>query len=167
MQIHYGLSAVAVATITTAKLWMRPIGAVAAGFAGDFLDREKVLGILLVAASVALSVLTVLPISIGAFVLLAVVLIIGLLTYAVRGIFWSTLESCNVSNSIKGLAIGLISLLGYSPDVYLPLLSNYLFENYPGKQAYEIYFNIIAGMGILGALAAWKLKRISTSKFGS
>ncbi|HAQ48292.1 MAG TPA: MFS transporter, partial [Glaciecola sp.] len=54
MQNHYGLTAVAVASITTAKLWMRPIGAVAAGFAGDFLDREFVLGVLLVFASISL-----------------------------------------------------------------------------------------------------------------
>ncbi len=159
MQVHYGLTAVAVGSITVAKLWMRPIGAAAAGFAGDFLNREKVLGILLVLSSIALASLSVMPVTIGSIALLAIVLVIGLLTYAVRGIFWSTLESCQISNSIKGLAIGLISLIGYSPDVYLPLLSNYLFEQYPGKTGYTIYFNIIAVMGLMGAFAAWELRR--------
>ena len=40
---------------------MRPIGAAAAGFAGDFLDRERVLGILLLLAAIALAGLVVLP----------------------------------------------------------------------------------------------------------
>lgn len=160
MQTHYGLTAVAVGSITVAKLWMRPIGAAAAGFAGDFLDRERVLGVLLVFASIALAGLTVLPVTAGSAALLGIVLVIGFLTYAVRGIFWSTLESCDVSNKIKGLAIGAISLIGYSPDIYLPLINGYLLEAYPGKQAYDIYFLGISAMGLLGALAAWRLKVI-------
>lgn len=160
MQIHYGLTAVAVGSITVAKLWMRPIGAAAAGFAGDFLDRERVLGILLLLASVALIGLVVLPTTVGTVALLAVVLIIGILTYAVRGIFWSTLESCNVPNRIKGLAIGAISLVGYAPDIYLPLLNGMLLERYPGKLGYSIYFLGIAILGVVGALAAWRLKAI-------
>ena len=161
IQNHYGLTAVAVASITTAKLWMRPIGAMAAGFAGDFLDRELVLGALLVFASISLASLIMLPAGAGSAILLGIVLVIGFLTYAVRGIFWSTLESCQVSNKIKGLAIGLISLLGYSPDIYLPLFEGYLIEQYPGKQGYGIYFGGIAVMGLLGAVAAWQLKRIA------
>ena len=161
MQNHYGLTAVAVASITTAKLWMRPIGAVAAGFAGDFMDREFVLGVLLVFASISLASLVMLPAGVGSAALLGIVLVIGFLTYAVRGIFWSTLESCNVSNKIKGLAIGIISLVGYSPDIYLPLLEGFLLEQYPGKQGYAIYFGAIAAMGLLGAVAAWQLKLIA------
>ena len=46
IQNHHGLGAVAVGWVTVAKLWMRPIGGISAGFAADFLDREKVLGVL-------------------------------------------------------------------------------------------------------------------------
>ncbi len=164
MQTQFGLTAVAVGSITVAKLWMRPIGAASAGFAGDFLNREKVLAWLMVLASVALGVLAMVPVSIGAVFLLAIVLVIGFLTYAVRGIFWATLESCNISNKVKGLAIGIISLVGYSPDVYLPELNNYLLALYPGKTGYAIYYNILAFMGLLGALAAWKLKSIVAAR---
>ena len=164
MQTHFGLTAVAVGSITVAKLWMRPIGAAAAGFAGDFLDREMVLSTLLVLSSIALASLTFLPTTAGSVALLGIVLLIGFLTYAVRGIFWSTLESCNVSNRIKGLAIGAISLLGYSPDIYLPLINGWLLENYPGKQAFDIYFMGIAIMGFAGAYAAWRLRVIVTRR---
>ncbi len=160
MQIHYELTAVAVGSITVAKLWMRPIGAAAAGFAGDFLDRERVLGTLLLLSAIALAGLTVLPTSVATVVLLAMVMLIGVLTYAVRGIFWSTLESCNIPSRIKGLAIGMISLIGYSPDIYLPLLNGMLLEHYPGRLGYSIYFIGIALTGVLGAAAAWRLKLI-------
>ncbi len=160
MQIHYELTAVAVGSITVAKLWMRPIGAAAAGFAGDFLDRERVLGILLLLSAIALAGLTVLPPTVATVVLLAMVMLIGILTYAVRGIFWSTLESCKIPSRIKGLAIGAISLIGYSPDIYLPLLNGVLLDNFPGRLGYSIYFLGIALTGVLGAAAAWRLKVI-------
>ena len=158
LETYFGLSAVAAAYITVAKLWMRPIGAISAGFAGDFLNRERVLMSLLVLASIALASLGFLPLNASTALLLFIVLAIGFLTYAVRGIFWSTLESCNISNNIKGLAIGVISLIGYSPDIYLPLLDGYLQQQHPGKDGYQYYFLIIASMGLIGALAAWRLK---------
>jgi hypothetical protein len=92
------------------------------------------------------------------------VLIIGILTYAVRGIYWATLESCKVPNRIKGLAIGAISLLGYSPDIYLPLINGVLLETYPGKLGYSIYFSGIAIAGVFGAFAAWRLKAIVAAR---
>jgi len=164
MQIHYGLTAVAVGSITVAKLWMRPIGAATAGFAGDFLNRERVLAILLLLATISLMGLVLLPTSASTIVLLGMVLIIGVLTYAVRGIYWATLEECNIPDRIKGLAIGAISLVGYAPDIYLPLLNGFLLERFPGKLGYSIYFTIISAMGLLGALAAWRLKVIVAAR---
>ena len=159
LQNTFGMTAVAVGSITVAKLWMRPIGAAAAGFAGDFFDRQHVLTILLVLASASLASIAFLPDIAGAFLVLGIVLLIGLLTYAVRGVFWSTLDSCNVPNRIKGLAIGVISLVGYSPDIYLPLLNSALLEAYPGRTGYAIYFVGLSVMGLFGALAAWQLGR--------
>lgn len=158
IQNHHGLGAVAVGWVTVAKLWMRPIGGISAGFAADFLDREKVLGCLMLIASLALYGLTVLPTTAGQASLLVVVMIIGVMTYAVRGIYWATLESSGISNRIKGLAIGFISLVGFSSDVYLPFFEAKLLAAFPGKTGSDYYFTIIALMGVLGALAAWRLK---------
>jgi len=157
MQTHYGLSAVTVGSITVAKLWMRPIGAATAGFASDFFSRERVLAVLMLLTSGALFGLVALPVTAGTVALLGMVMVIGILIYAVRGIYWATLDSCGISNRVKGLAIGIISLLGYSPDVYLPLVNNAIFAHYPGKPGYNIYFSVIAAMGVLGACAAWAL----------
>ena len=164
MQQSYGLTAVAVGTITVAKLWMRPIGAVAAGFIGDRFNRERVLAVLMFSGTLALAGLIVLPLTASAGMLLAVVLFIGLATYAIRGIFWATLDSCEIPIRIKGLAIGVISLIGYSPDIYLPLMNGFLLSTYPGKTGYSIYFSIIVFMGLLGTLSAWRLNIIVSKR---
>lgn len=159
LQNFFGMTAVAVGAFTVAKLWMRPIGGVVAGFLGDFTDLEALLGSLLLAGSVSLAAMIFLPISVAPAVMLAVIMAVGLLTYAVRGIYWSTLDRCGVSNNIKGLAIGLISIIGFSPDIYLPLLESYLVSTFPGRLAYTIYFGLIAACGVLGAAAAMQLRQ--------
>ena len=164
LQENFGLSAVAVGTITVAKLWMRPIGGIAAGFIGDWNSPEKVLCILLVLASLALAVMVFLPTSSASILMLVVVLLIGLLTYGVRGLYWATLGGCNVPNKIKGLAIGMISMIGYFPEFYLPLISAYLLELYPGVTGYKIYYLIISIFGVLGAYAAYLLLNSKAKK---
>lgn len=160
LQNSYGLTAVAVGSITVAKLWMRPVGAIAAGFVGDRFNLEKVLAGLMLAGSFALAALILLPITVSVGILLTVVLLVGVLTYAIRGIYWATLDSCNVPVRIKGLAIGVMSLIGYSPDVYLPLINGALLERFPGKPGYTIYFTGIVLMGLLGTWSAWRLNVI-------
>ena len=164
LQQTYGLTAVAVGFITVAKLWMRPIGAIAAGVFGDLFKREAVLSWLLLAASVALGCIVLVPASAGTALLLAVVLLIGLLTYAVRGIYWATLETCRVPDRVKGLAIGVISLIGYAPDVYLPLINGALLARFPGRTGYVLYFLGLAAFGLVGALAAWHLGRVAHAR---
>jgi sugar phosphate permease len=159
LQQNFSLTAVMVGYITVAKLWMRPVGGIAAGFIGDWANPEKVLSILLVLASFALALMAFVPASSAALLMIAVVLLIGLLTYGVRGLYWATLDGCNVPNKIKGLAIGIISMIGYFPEVYLPLFSASLIENYLGGLGYKIYYLIVSAAGLLGAYAAYLLSR--------
>ncbi len=159
LQQNFSLTAVMVGYITVAKLWMRPIGGIAAGFIGDWLNPEKVLSILLVLASLSLAMMAFVPASSAALLMIVLVLLIGLLTYGVRGLYWATLGGCNVPNKIKGLAIGIISVIGYFPEVSRPLLSAPLIENYPGGLGYKIYYLIVATCGLLGAYAAYLLTR--------
>lgn len=157
LQNYYGLTAVTVGSITVAKLWMRPIGATIAGFVGDIFARELVLALLLIGGSAALLILSLLSTQSHPTLLLCVVLAVGLLTYGIRGIYWALLESCNIEDRTKGLALGWLSLLGYSPDFYQPLISARLLEWFPGKLGYDLYYWGISTMGVLGALAALAL----------
>ena len=157
LQQNFGLTAVAVGTITVAKLWMRPIGGITAGFIADWSSPEKVLSILLIAASLSLGIMAFLPTNSAVIFMILVVLLIGFLTYGVRGVYWATLDGCNIPNQSKGLAIGVISMIGYFPEFYLPLISAPLLEQYPGVLGYQIYYLIISGFGFIGAYAAYLL----------
>jgi len=164
LQRNFDLSAVTVGTITVAKLWMRPIGATTAGFLGDRFNREKVLALLLFFSSLTLASLTLVSTQVGPSVLIGLVLTVGILTYGVRGVFWSILESCDVEDRIKGLALGMLSFLGFAPDFYQPLISGKLLEVFPGRAGYDVYYLGVAGMGVLGVFAALRLNYLTKLK---
>jgi sugar phosphate permease len=153
-----GLSVVAAGFITTAKLWMRPIGGIGGGFLGDRFSKSSVLVFALFAAAGALLLLMAAP-TIGSHVLITViVLFIGVMTYAIRGLYWSLLDQCKVPAETMGLAIGLVSMIGYSPDAVLPLINGYLTQNFPGAHGYQLYFGYIAFMSALGGVAGLVFK---------
>ena len=155
----FGLSATAAGAIATLKLWMRPIGGIGGGWLGDRTSKASVLFWALVLAAVSLVGLIFAPTHSPAAMLVVLVLFIGILTYAVRGLYWSLLDDCKVPPHCAGLAIGLISVLGYAPDVFLPLINGYITQTFAGARGYQLFFGYIAAVALLGAGAAAILKQ--------
>ncbi|MFM0310877.1 MFS transporter [Paraburkholderia sp. RL17-383-BIF-A] len=155
-----GLTVVMAGTITTLKLWMRPIGGIGGGFLGDRYSKVSVLVIALFLAALSLVGLMAAPRISSHVLLVFLVLFIGILTYAIRGLYWSLLDRCNIPVATMGLAIGLISVLGYSPDVFLPLINGYLTQTFPGVFGYQLYFGYVAAMAALGGFAGLALRNM-------
>lgn len=152
LQVNFGLTALAAGSITLSKLWMRPIGGFTIGFLGDKLSKELLLGWLLMLASLSLIAICFLPLAGSTWLILGVVLVIGYLTYAIKGLYWSLLDLCPVPRHLIGLAIGLVSFIGYMPDVLLPLYDGLLSRHFPRDQSFRIYFTSIALCGFLGSV---------------
>ncbi len=161
LQVQFGLSAVAVGGLTTVRLWMRPLGAVIAGFVGDRFHPVRSLGVLLAVSGLSLFALIVMPSSAPWAMLVGVVAGSSALIYGVRGIYWATFRTCNIAPERMGLAIGLVSMLGYTPEIYLPWINTYLTTAYPGPLGFQIYFGGVAVFGFVGAALAFWLMRIS------
>ena len=157
------MSVVAAGMVTTAKLWMRPIGGIGGGFLGDRFSNLCVLIWAMFLAVAGLVGLILLPALRNVALLGAVVLFIGLMTYAIRGLYWTLLDYCAIPMRITGLAIGLVSLIGYSSDIFLPLVNGYFTEHYAGLPGYQFYFAYVAAIGALGGIAALVLERMSHS----
>jgi MFS family permease len=162
-----GLTVVMAGTITTLKLWMRPIGGIGGGFLGDRYSKVSVLVIALFLAALSLVGLMAAPRISSHVLLVFLVLFIGILTYAIRGLYWSLLDRCNIPVATMGLAIGLISVLGYSPDVFLPLINGYLTQTFPGVFGYQLYFGYVAAMAALGGFAGLALRNLLNRKEGA
>ena len=153
-----GMTAVMAGTITTIKLWMRPIGGIGGGWLGDKFSNVSVLIVAMLLATLGIFGLIVFPALNRLGLLIATVIFIGLMTYAIRGLYWAILDTCAIPLRITGLAIGIVSVVGYLPDTFIPLINGYLTEHYPGALGYKLYFSYIGAVGLIGTLAAVALR---------
>lgn len=160
-----GLTATVAAMITTAKMWMRPIGGVGGGWLGDRFSNLRMLTIVLSLGTLGIGGLIVAPLLHSVTLAAGLVLFIGLMVYAIRGLYWAILDVCNVPTHVTGLAIGIVSVIGYSPDILLPLINGWATQHFPGTTGYQIYYSYISMVGVLGVIAALTLnKRIAKRK---
>ncbi|HAU5562754.1 TPA: MFS transporter [Serratia fonticola] len=153
----YGVTAALAAFITAGKMWMRPIGGIGGGWLADKISRAGVLCGVLICGALGVTGLILLPSGIPHGALIAFVLLVGMFAYAVRGLYWALLDRCDIPPHCTGLAIGLVSVIGYSPDIYLPLLSGYLTQHFPGATGYRFFFAYIVFITLCGAFGAWRL----------
>ena len=160
----FGLSAVSAGFIVAIKLWMRPIGGIGGGILGDKFSNISVLIVAMLISSVSLIGLSMVSALHSIYMIIFLVIFCGLLTYVIRGIYWAIFDLCHIPNHVKGLAIGIISIIAYTPDAFLPVISGYLSDKYPGLLGYRIFFMYIATMGLLGSSAALILKKRVTKR---
>ncbi|MEE4203164.1 MAG: MFS transporter [Halieaceae bacterium] len=160
LQQELAMTAVAAGGITVAKLWMRPIGAIGAGLLGDRIQAMPTLAGLLILGALTLCLMAWLPSGIGETLLVALVLMLGLASYGARGIYWASLDDCNIPAHGRGLAIGLMSLVGYLPDIFSPLTQGLLLNEEMGREGYRWYFGLTAAIALCGAGAALWLQRL-------
>ena len=50
--------------------------------------------------------------------------------FSLRGIFYSLLKDANIPSLITGIAVGIVSFIGYLPDIYIGPVAGYLLESY-------------------------------------
>ena len=148
---NHGVTPVTAGVVTVIVMWMRPIG----GFGGGY-GKPRVLSAAMVVAALGLISLTLVPSGSAVFLVYALVVLVGLFLYAIRGIYWSLLDDCRVPVAATGIAIGLISFIGYLPDIILPKISAAIYTAFGDDVAgaNNLYFQITAGIGLIGAVAA-------------
>ena len=151
----------AVAALTTVRLWMRPVGAVLVGFIGDRFHPVRSLGIAIALAGVSLLGLLVLPADSPYTLLYFAVATSSIVIYGVRGIYWASFNTTRIEPRRAGLAIGMVSMIGYTPEIYMPMLNTYLIDTYGDSVGYQLYFGGVGLTAFFGTACALYLLHLS------
>ena len=62
--------------------------------------------------------------------------------------------------AITGTAIGVVSVIGYTPDIYVAAVAGYLIDRSPGLPGFQHMFLGLLVTAIIGAVAAWAFHRL-------
>ena len=162
----FGYNDVAAAQIGTISFWVRPVAAVAAGLFGDRigLSRATALSfVILIAGSLAISLGALQP---GLhWMLVATIVGTSVGIYALRGLYFALFQEGRVPLVVTGSAVGLVSVIGYTPDVFMGPLMGVLLDRWPGELGHQYVFAVLsfsAMVGLVASILFWRIVRRST-----
>jgi len=81
--------------------------------------------------------------------------------YAFRTLYFAAMEEGYIPITVTGTAVGVISLVGYTPDIFAGPAMGYLLDNSPGESGHQHVFIMLAVFSIIGLIAATQFYRIS------
>lgn len=154
--MHY--DKIEAAKVGTYLLYMRPIIGLVIGLLAD---RTK--ASLWIIIGFFLMVLTSLVFATGILndsTNLLFVLSIGFMAigvYSARVLYFATLEETKIPIAVTGTAVGFISVIGYTPDIFTGLINGYFLDKYDEIIGHQIVFGIMAGFAIIGCVASFYL----------
>ena len=89
------------------------------------------------------------------------VIITGIGTYGLRSLYFGAIQEGHIPYSIMGTAVGIISLIGYTPDIFMGPLMGYLLDVNLGITGHQHVFMLLGAFSFIGLLAALRFKKIT------
>lgn len=151
----FGLDDVEAARIVAIGAWMRPIAALGAGLLGDrfLVSRMTVVCFaVLLASQLLFAVYT--PAPSLAWVLLLNVLVGSSAIFGLRGLYYALFEEAKIPVTVTGTAVGLVSVLGYTPDIFVSYIGGILLDNAPGLAGHQHYYWFLAAFAAAGLVVS-------------
>jgi nitrate/nitrite transporter NarK len=157
----YGMNEVDAARLVAIGSWMRPVAAVAAGFLGDryTVSRMTVIAFaILLASDLYFALATPLP---GvAWVLLFNTLFACSAIFGLRALYFALFQEARVPVAVTGTAVGLVSVLGFTPDIFVSYVGGILLDRSPGLPGHQHFFLFLSAFAALGVITSFVLMRM-------
>ena len=71
------------------------------------------------------------------------------------GLYFAIMQEGKVPMAYTGSAVGLVSVIGYMPDVFMGPLMGYLLDQSPGAAGHQHVFWLVSGFALLGLIASY------------
>lgn len=158
----YGYDDVQAASVATVAMWVRPIAALGGGLLGD-----RIGGIRAIIACFALLVGANGVVAAGLlqpsieWILFGTVACVALGAAALRGLYFAIFKEAGVSAAVTGTAVGVVSFIGYTPDIYMGPVNGYFTDTWPGALGHQYFFGFLTGAALLGLLCSVGFARLS------
>ena len=150
------------ANIGSLQLYLRPIACFAIGFLADKTNGIswiiKGFFVMLTGSVLFASGILVADQYILFFISL---IILALGTYAIRALYFAILKEGDISLALTGTAVGVISLSGYTPDIFAGPLMGYFLDKFPGIEGHQYVYVFLGLFSIIGLIASSRFARIT------
>ena len=156
-----GFDEVDAANVSSLQLYLRPIACFSIGFLADRSNGiswiSKGFVVMLIGSLFFASGILVAQ-QYSLFFISLFILALG--TYSIRALYFAILQEGKISLALTGTAVGVISLSGYTPDIFGGPLMGYFLDKYPGILGHQYVFGFLVGFSIIGLLASFRYAQI-------
>ncbi|MDG2371612.1 MAG: MFS transporter [Flavobacteriaceae bacterium] len=149
------------AEVGALQLYLRPIVCVIIGLLAD-----KTSGVFWIIAGFIIMLIGAIIFASGViqsnmnFVFFLSLIIIAIGTYAARALYFAIFQEGYIPLAYMGTAVGIISVVGYTPDVFASPIMGYLLDSYPGIVGHQYVFTMLVLFSILGLFASIKFAKL-------
>jgi len=158
--MHY--DKIEAAKVGTYLLYMRPVIGVVIGLLADRTRATLwiVIGFILMAITSLIFALGIIDDG-TTFLFVLSIGTMALGVYSARVLYFATLEEAKIPLAVTGTAVGFISVIGYTPDIFTGLINGYFLDKYNEVVGHQIVFAIMFGFALIGCIASYILYRHS------
>ena len=154
-----GMDEVRGAALSTYGAWVRPFGAVIAGLVADRFNAARTIGVAFVVLIMSYCLLGVSASDAAALNIIYANLFVSFFAvFSLRGIYFALLEENRTPAYLTGAAVGFVSLVGYTPEVFFAPIAGRILDANPGLVGFQHYFLFLAGIAAAGVVVVgWLL----------
>ena len=155
-----GYDEVTAAKVGSYQMYLRPLICVMVGLFADRWQNTRVLfgsfllmllGALLFASGKVTAAAT------GLFIITLILTATG--TYTLRAVYFAAMQEGEIPFELTGTAVGLISVIGYTPDIFIGPIMGYFLDGSPGIWGHQQLFIFLAIFAFIGSLATYRFKK--------
>ena len=148
-----GMDEVDAARLTATGAYVRPVAALAAGLIADRFNATRSIGVAFAVLLIVYGALSVLTPDMVGLPIIVMNIFVGLFAvFALRGIYFALLEETRTPRHITGTAVGMISLVGYTPEVFFASIAGRILDATPGAGGHMNLFMLLAAIAVAGIL---------------
>ncbi len=153
------------AKISTLAFWVRPIAAIGIGVLGDRINASRAVLICFAALIAGDLILASGLLSLSPLMMLYLTLAAtSAAVFGLRGVYFALFDEAKVPPALVGTAAGLVSVIGYTPDIFMGPLMGVLTDENPGALGHQYLFGVLAGFAGIGLVATWLFVWVTSSK---
>jgi nitrate/nitrite transporter NarK len=158
-QQAFGMNEVDAARWAAYGAYLRVITAIAAGYVADRFGVARSILVAFALLAIAFSKLAFFtPGSFGTPIIIVNVVVTLCAVFALRGIYFALLEETRTPRHITGAAVGLVSVVGFTPDIFFAPVAGRILDANPGIEGHMNLFMLLAAIAVVGiGMVLWLL----------
>ncbi|SCY05457.1 Sugar phosphate permease [Nonlabens sp. Hel1_33_55] len=155
------------AGVGTFMLYIRPFVGVGVGLLADKTKTSlmMIIGFMLSIVGCILFASGIINENLGTLFIVSI-LITATGVYAFRTLYFAAMQEGHIPLVMTGTAIGLISLVGYTPDIFMGPAIGYFLDGWPGELGHQYVFAMCAAFMVVGLCAAIVFNRTTKISLG-